>query len=229
MTGRAGAQYPSAGADSAFISLIGSLPGKEPFDSSRKWNQSTDPYLYILSDNDLYNLFGYAVMTRMKDFDFTHQHILGLRTCKQCFLFCRHDRGEKKCHRNAHYLQWIWLARDNGRAFSGLSSVTDSGHIDTEIPGQREEWLQDTVLPRPSQPGQNAWYTQGGGDCHARISYTVHADRYYPVLLLKEWNEYGGCRAGGFWAFTISFPAPGKKVQYVKRTILLEKGEAPIQ
>lgn len=223
------AQYPSVKADSAFVKFISSLPGEEPFDSAHVWKRTAGNTEYIFSDNDLYRLFGYRVMTAYRDFDFKQQHILGLRTCKQCFIHCRHDLGRTSCHRNAHSLQWIWLVRDNGRAFIKVSSVTEKGHTDTEIPGLRKEWLQDTVLPRKSWAGQKAWYTLGGGDCHARISYTVHEDRYYPVYLLKEWNQYGGCRAGGIWAFTISFRDPGRDLEYIKRTILLDRDEEPYQ
>ena len=182
-----------------------------------------DSFIYIVSDNDLYDLFGYAAMIKYRDIDFTRYHLLGIYTCRPCFLYCRHDLYKNECHWNVHEAEWIWLLRENTKALDILPSVTDKGHIDTDIPHQREEWRDDTVLSRKTLPGYAGWYTTGGGDCHARISYTLYADRYYPVYLLQEWNRYGGCRAAGFWAFTISFPEPGKQRHYIKRRILLDR------
>jgi hypothetical protein len=46
-------------------------------------------------------------------------------------------------------------------------------------------------------------------------------DNYYPVLLLKEWNYYGGCRAGGRWKFALDFTMPAGIAIQQKAVILM--------
>ena len=55
-----------------------------------------------------------------------------------------------------------------------------------------------------------------------QVQYAVFADKYYPSIVLKEWNYWGGCRAGGSKDYTISFKEPEGVLYKVKRTILMK-------
>lgn len=209
------------GKDSAFVRMIGGFPVSEPFDTSQQWKRVKGSYVYILSEKDLYEIFGIAITDPNRDVDFLHYHILGMRECRDC-LFCRHEEGRRDCHRNACSYRWVWRVRDNKKAFKEIPAITFPGHVDAVLPDGRNSFFRDTLLPRKSDSTLTAWYTIGRGDCHARFSYLLQQDRYYPVLLLKELNYYGGCRAGGFRNFTVSFARPDGLFHFVKRTLFME-------
>ncbi len=219
----ADAQVPFYVRDSATVKSVPGLPAKEPFDTAHAYQKVKGPFVYIASEKDLYQVFGYVISTRFRDIDFGKFHVLGLQECRQCRQFCRHDKGSKACHRNRCALEWVWLLRDNEKAFTEIPSVTQEGHIGAPLPAGRESFFEDTVIYQPSETNRASWYTNGGGDCHARFKYAVFADKYFPVLLLKEWNYYGGCRAGGLWDFTITFTKPEGTRYYVKSTVLAER------
>lgn len=216
------AQPPFIGKDSAAVKTIPGLSAIEPFDTAHPYKKVNGPFVYLSSDNDLYNVFGYFIYTQWREFDFHKYHILGIQECKQCQRVCRHDEGEKECHRNACSREWIWLQRENEKAFTEIPSITVKGHVEAPLPVGRKSFFRDTVIRKPSDSTLVNWYTNGGGDCHARFRYAVFKDRYYPVLLLKEWNYYGGCRAGGDWDFTITFKRPEEKRVTIKNTLLVE-------
>ncbi len=222
-TSVAEAQAPFFEKDSASVKIVAGLPVKEPFDTAHPYKKVKGPFVYISSDNDMYNVFGYRIYVQYRDFDFGKYHILGMQECRQCLMNCRHDMRRKECHRNACSRTWIWLKRENEKAFTEIPSSTLLGHDDAPLTGGIKSFFPDTVIRKPSDSTQLNWYTNGGGDCHARFSYSVFKDRYYPVLLLKEWNYYGGCRAGGSWDFTISFTEPGGSSYYIKNTVLMEQ------
>lgn len=216
------AQSLFPGKDSAFVRMMDGFPRSEPFDTAHRWEKAEHPYVYIISDNDLYDYFGYDLMSRHRDFDFANYHILGMRECRFC-LRCRHDEGRTECHRNACSYGWVWRVRDNKKAFTEIPSATSPGHIDALLPAGRKSFFGDTVMTRRSDSTIMAWYTHASGDCHARFSYVLQQDKYYPVLLLKELNYYGGCRGAGFWEYTISFTQPAGIRHYIKCTILMER------
>lgn len=212
--------YP--GKDSAFVRMMDGLPRSEPFDTAHRWKKAEQPYIYIISDNDLYDHFGYALMSRHQGFDFANYHILGTRECRFC-LHCRHDEGRTECHRNACSYTWFWRVRDNRKAFTEIPAATSPGHIDAVMPAGRKSFFEDTVMAARSDSTVMAWYTNAGGDCHAKFSYLLQRDNYYPVLLLKELNYYGGCRAGGAWDYSISFTRQAGIQYYIKATLLMER------
>ena len=209
--------------DSAVIKTFDGLPAKEPFDTARSHARTGKPYVYIISDNDLYDLFGYDRYIRYRDFNFRDFHILGMQQCRQCLLVCHHEQGEMQCHRNKCNKEWVWLVRDNNKAFTEIPSMTKPGHAGPDLPAGRTSFFGDTVIQDRSGMATRLWYTNGNGDCHARFSYSVFADRYHPVLLLKENNYYGGCRGAGFWDFTVSFTEPEGAHYYVKSIVLVER------
>lgn len=222
-SGLAEAQSLFPGRDSAFVRIMDGLPRSEPFDTAHHWKKVGQPCVYIISDNDLYDHFGYELMSRYRDFDFANYHILGLRECQQCLLYCKHDEGRRECHRNACHYQWTWRVRDNKKAFMEMPAAVSPGHIDAVIPMGRKYFFGDTIMARVSDSAIMAWYTHAGGDCYARFSYGLLQDKYYPVLLLKELNYYGGCRSAGFWEYTVSFTQPAGIRYYIKRTIFMER------
>lgn len=220
------AQPYRPGSDSALVRNLEGLPGSEPFDTAHPWKMAEQPYVYILSDNDLYSFFGYRLYVRYRDFDFNSFHILGVKECRLC-QGCHHDKARKECHPETCRYNWVWKVRDNKKAFRDIPSVTVAGHIDAFFPTGRDSFYRDTVIARISDSTLTAWYTEAGGDCHATFRYSLVRDNYYPVLLLKERNYYGGCRGAGFWDFTISFTMPGGVQHYVKRTILMDRNGRP--
>lgn len=186
--------------DSAAVKLIGDLPVSEPFDSASPHRKANTPFVYIMSDNDIYSSFGYKLSVKYREFDFSKYHILGMPECEGCH-------------------KWIWVMRENQKTFTEVSSTTFPGHIGATIPEGRKSFFEDTVI-HSVKDILARWYTHGAGDCHARFEFTVTYDKYYPVLLLKEKNFWGGCRAGGFWDFTVSFKSsPG--IQYYRKNIIL--------
>lgn len=210
-------------ADSAFIRFI-DLPSTEPFDSTKPYNRVKEEMIYILSPNDLYRYFGYNTYIKHYRNNFSQQHILGRLQCRQCVEICMHKEGQRECHRNRCRYTWVWTLRDNAIAFTNLPSATWPGHSDALALTGRKTFLHDTVITKATGTGKwNAkWYTTGGGDCHARFTYSILKDNYYPSVILKEENYYGGCRAGGRWEFTICFNKPEDALYIYKRTILLD-------
>jgi hypothetical protein len=111
--------------------------------------------------------------------------------------------------------------RENKKAFNDIPSTTNPGYAGAKLTKGRPDFFGDTVLHSIQDSAQ--WYTNGHGDCFARFRYTVVQDKYHPVVLLIERNYWGGCRAGGSKAFTISFARPPNIKQYSKNTILMDK------
>jgi hypothetical protein len=204
--------------DSAFVSSI-DLPARQPFDTAHAYKKVTDPYIYVISDKDLYDLFGYNRSMLFYGFNFTDYHILGMLRCLQCQSYCRHEQGETDCHRNLCNKEWIWTKRENKKAFVTVPRVTVPC---TDMPGKTR--FNDTIFKRDADT--STWYTTGYGDCFARFSYTLLADRFHPTLVLKELNYYGGCRAGGSKQAAISFIEPKGILYKVKRTVLMPKGHS---
>lgn len=201
--------------DSAVTATV-DLPAKEPFDTARAYSPVQSPFVYIISNKDLYDHFGYDISMRFYKFNFTDFHILGTLQCMQCLSVCNHHKGEKNCHRNACNEKWIWVKRDNKKAFTTIPSYTTPSYERKGLP-----LYYDTIVVASSDTSK--WYTTGHGDCFARFEYALVADKYHPVLILKEWNYWGGCRAGGSKPATIVFKEP-EGIQYkTKRTILMGK------
>ncbi|MBL7702009.1 MAG: hypothetical protein JNM14_07140 [Ferruginibacter sp.] len=202
-------------ADSAFVSTI-ELPSKQPFDTARAYLKVQSPYIYIISDKDLYDHFGYNAAMKFYQFNFNDYHILGRLQCRQCLLVCNHDRREKKCHRNACHKEWVWVKRDNKKAFTTVASYV--------MPWSKAEGFpryNDTLIDAPGDT--SIWYTTGSGDCFARFEYAVVADKYQPALILKEWNYWGGCRAAGGKPAAVIFKEPAGILYKTKRTILMQR------
>lgn len=193
--------------DSAFVNLV-NLPGKTK-------NPVTTPYVYLLSDHDVYDLFGYDTGTAYRHFDFEQYHILGMYACRQCTMNCVHEPGDKNaaCHRNRCVNGWIWLKRKNSIAFSSIPSVS-LRTTDRDYP------YRDTVIQTVSPADSAVWKVNVGGDCHARHVIKLYRDNAYPLVVMKEHNYYGGCRAGGFWQMTVRFMPPAGNWQYLHNTIL---------
>lgn len=201
--------------DSSFLYEM-ELPSKEPFDTAHKWKKAESALVYIASEKDLYDVFGYNVASQHSGFDFTTKHILGQRLCRQCFRHCQHDQGQKECHRNACYYSWVWQVRQNDKALSEMAFTISPGHqYDNDV--HPSKFWKDTLI---SSATKTKWYTTGAGDCHSTFTYKLFADKYYPVLLLKEWNHYGGCRAAGFTEITLNFTIPEGIKHYFKSTTL---------
>lgn len=207
--------------DSAFVRFMDSLPEFEPFDPDHTYQKVRESYQYIISRNDLYDLFGYERYIRFQGFDFNRYHILGQRACRQCLASC--EPGHYPCHRNACHYSWVWSIRENTKAFVPEFALSKTGHDYDEIAGTTGRSYKDTVLFIDSSKNQMAWLTTAGGDCHARFDYQLVRDRFFPVLLLKEMNFYGGCRAARFQDYAILFRETGGILYYIKKTLLMEK------
>ena len=201
--------------DSAVVSTI-DLPATQPFDSSRAYYKVKGPYVYIISDKDLYDHFGYDISMKFHQFNFHDFHILGALLCNQCLAGCDHRNGERNCHRNACIMEWVWVKRENKKAFTAVPSITVPRYQEKGQPQYR-----DTVITATGDTA--SWYTTGHGDCFARYTYALIADKYHHALILKEWNHYGGCRAGGSKPVTIVFKEPEGVLFKTKRTILVQK------
>lgn len=201
--------------DSAVVSTV-ELPAKEPFDTARSYFRVTSPYVYIISDKDLYDHFGYNISMKFYQFNFDDFHILGIQQCRQCLTFCNHDKGEKSCHRNACNKEWVWVKRDNKKAFTAIPSYALPWYDRKGLP-----MYHDTIIT--ASPDTSKWFTTGHGDCFARFEYAVVTDKYHPALILKEWNYRGGCRAGGSKPAMIVYKEPEGILYKIKRTILMEK------
>lgn len=223
LTGTAHAQLFPPENDSAFVRYQEGLPAAEPFDTAQRWEKADGPYQFIVTNNDLYDLFGYDDYARFRDFDFKKYHILGVKACKKCLLVCRTAGMHPGCHSDSCMYSWVWMVRENDKAFSLIPSLAmESDKLDTLSKANRRNY-RDTVLSAGGNEDRKFWYTSAGGDCHAKFSYALLQDKYYPVILMKEWNYYGGCRAGGSWEFTIQFNQRDKNRLYIKRTVLMEK------
>lgn len=195
-------------ADSAFIREV-ALPSISD-KKVRGWNAESGNYVYMFSYMDFYRLFDVDTFYyRYHDFDFSKYHILGLLACRQCLTVC--------CHRNAHEFEWVWTVRSNEKAFQQIPYTM------MPFPQQKQLYGDTVVMPAsPADSGKVRWGTHGRGDCHARFRYELDADKYYPVTVLREYNYYGGCRAGGGKYSELKFSfVPGKTV-YRKKTILMD-------
>src|SRR5258705_2456355 len=72
------AQITSAVPDSSIIKII-DLPAREPFDTARSWHRVINPIVYLISDKDIYDHFGYEISTKFGEFDFANYPILRQR------------------------------------------------------------------------------------------------------------------------------------------------------
>jgi hypothetical protein len=199
--------------DSSIVSTI-DLPSRQPFDTAKSYHKISGPYYYIISIKDMYDLFTYDTYVKYYQFNFADYHILGELKCRQCMRVCRHDEGEKNCHRNACDREWIWVKRENKKAFTEISSYA--------IPWYEKKSIieGDTII---TASDTSRWHTTGHGDCFAKFKYAIVADKYHPSLILKEWNYWGGCRAGGSKPATIFFKEPEGILYKAKRTILMDR------
>jgi hypothetical protein len=207
--------------DSSIVKIIYSLPASEPFDTVYKNRRVNYPYIYINSQNEMYSLFGNNIAVQYRNFNFGDYHILGTQSCRQCFLFCDHDTGREPCHRNRCSLSWIWQMRENSKAFTEVQVKAVIQPWEKQQ-ADRFLFLKDTVIIPASDSGMASWYTTGRGDCHARFEHRLFKDRYHPVLLLKQWNHWGGCRAGGSKEFVINFINKVNTRYYFKSIILVD-------
>ncbi|MBL7731027.1 MAG: hypothetical protein JNM88_07600 [Chitinophagaceae bacterium] len=204
--------------DSAKITIIEGLPAKQPFDTAKPWQTTTEEQVYIISDKDLYDYLGYATATKFKDVDFTTQHIIGEYVCRQCMNGCRHEEGQTACHRNRCQYGWVWWKRDNNKAFEEIPVTVLPGKDEHVLNGRL--FLDDTLI---LSADTTRWLTTGFGDCHATFEYRLVHDRYLGHLLLIEDNIYGGCRAASSKPYTILFALPAGTRKHYKRTILSER------
>ena len=194
------AQFNQGLNDSSIVKTI-DLPATEPFDTSHPWRKVIGPYVYLISDKDVYEHFDYATMMKFYQFNFADYHIL----------------GEKKANN-----KWEWVMRENKKAFTEIPLTALPGHIG--YPGSKDQQLNDDTLIRSaSNTGTSKWFTTGRGDCHAWFTYSLVTDKFHPVLLLKENNYWGGCRAGGWKPYTLSFSMPEGILYTFKITILMER------
>ena len=203
--------------DSAFVSYVEGLPARD----AKLSKKEKDDYVYLGSTNDVYDYFGYDVYLKFRDFNFTQFHIFGLQACKQCMAVCHHASGNKNCHRNACRYEWVWLKRFNEKAFTKIT-----GQQAMPVSAGLKKIIQfnytDTIIRKTGDTTKAIWLTHSGGDCHARFRHEIVKDNFYPVVLLKEWNYYGGCRAGGQWEFAFEFTLPGGHYQYAKMEFLVD-------
>ena len=63
--------------DSSIVKVIEDLPSQQTFDTAHGYKKVEQKYVYIISDNDTYNIFGYEAAVRYRDFNFADYHILG--------------------------------------------------------------------------------------------------------------------------------------------------------
>ncbi|MCX6318082.1 MAG: hypothetical protein NTW29_12375 [Bacteroidetes bacterium] len=182
-------------------------------------------YIYLLSDHDVYNLFGYDSMKQFRNVDFSALHILGIRQCKQCLRVCNHDNGHKACHRNVCMKEWSWYMRRNQSAFAAIPVISPTAPTRIGGDDMHEYHLRDTIIqPTPGdKAGTARWQTSGMGDCHGSFSYELLQDRFHPVLLLKESSYYGGCRAAGGIHVSVVFKPVAGIQYYLKNTVLVER------
>jgi hypothetical protein len=188
--------------DSSIVKTI-DLPATEPFDTSHSWHRVTGPYVYIISDKDIYDHFSYETTMKFYGFNFADYHILGTKKNNN---------------------EWVWIMRENKKAFSEVPVTTLPGY--EGHPGSKDRrlfYMDDTLVKPVAGTDMAKWYTTGHGDCHAWFTYSLFTDKYYPVLLLKERNYWGGCRAGGSKSYTLSFSMPPGILYTLKNTILMEK------
>ena len=195
----AAGQDPFSPRDSSVIEIIKELPANDPFDTSRSYQKVEQQYVYIISNNDLYRIFGYEISAKYWDFNFADYHILGQQIKNE----------------------WVWQMRENKKAFVEIPSTTQFGWGGTKLANGRMRFFGDSLMRSANDSAK--WYAEGHGDCFARFEYAVVKDKYYSVVILKEKNYWGGCRAGGCKAYTISFAMPQNIVQYSKKTILMDK------
>lgn len=197
------AQISLPSTDSSIIKYL-DLPSTQPFDTARDYYWPASTFIYISSTNDLYIYFGYDIYMKFYNakFNFEDNHILG-------------ELGSDK--------KWVWMMRDNKKAFREIPVVTSMGHTDPGLSRDHPHFFGDTVIRAVADTGISKWYTTGHGDCHAHFDYRLFADNYHPVLLLKEWNYWGGCRAGGSWEYTLSFSLPKGILYKFKNRILMDE------
>ena len=186
--------------DSSIVKFV-DLPSTEPFDTARAYDRVSGPYVYISSDHDIYRYFGYEIASKYRSINFTDYHILG-------------KKGPDT--------KWVWMMRENKKAFTEIPVIVSRGHIGPGLGADHRSFFGDTVIRAKIVTDTSRWHTTGHGDCFARFTYAIYADNYYPALLMREWNHWGGCRAGGSWEYTLSFLKPAGIVYMMKNTILMD-------
>ena len=117
------------------------------------------------------------------------------------------------------------MMRDNKKAFTEIPVKTMPGHMGTDPSLNPHSFWADTIIRMVADSGRAQWFTTGRGDCMAHFNYGLFVDKFHPVLLLKEWNHWGGCRAGGTRLSTISFTMPLAILYRKKNTILMPETE----
>lgn len=205
--------------DSAYVRMA-NFP--QPDNQKIAERHRANDLVYLFSPMDVYNLFpADSVYLPYRNFDFEQYHILGRLVCQQCFWHCRHENGIiEPCHRNRCSYSWMWVVRSNKKAFDTLSSRVTT--TTKNFPG-----IYDTIVQpqKTADSGLAHWYTTFIGDCHARFGYSVITDKYFPVTLLLETDEYGGCRAAKFLDMDISFTPRAGKQFYRKAGIQKENNK----
>ncbi|HYC40772.1 MAG TPA: hypothetical protein VEB63_09805 [Chitinophagaceae bacterium] len=180
--------------DSAFVADMQGLPASQLFRPDQGKRQRDTGLIYVISHDDVYELFGYMRAQSLSAFDFSHYHILGLR-----------EAGT-----------WKWKIRENSKAFSLVPVKLLDGH-----PPEIKHLWGDSVQRFAGDTLK--WFVTAGGDCFARFRYELLGDNYYSAFLLKEWNYWGGCRAARFRDFTIQFHHSGALRHYSTHTILADR------
>ncbi|MEZ5034589.1 MAG: hypothetical protein R2796_06345 [Chitinophagaceae bacterium] len=203
--------------DSAFVSYVEDLPATIAKLSPKEKNS----YIYLASVNDVYNYFGYELYMKFQKFDFNRFHILGSQKCKQCLAVCHHASVNKNCHRNVCQFEWVWLKRLNEKAFT-IIAEQQVIPVSDKLKKAIQFNYNDTIISNAGNSTKAIWVTHSGGDCHARFKHAIVKDNFYPIILLKEWNYYGGCRAGGQWDFAIEFSLPEGHYEYAKMEFLVD-------
>jgi hypothetical protein len=133
-------------------------------------------------------------------------------------IYCQ---GIKPCHRNKCTQQWVWVMRLNSKAFTKVNRLPALSEHD--FPENNNNRWQDTIIQpvTAADSGIVRWHTTGWGDCRGWFTYELYKDNFYPVVLLKEWSHYGGCRAGGYRRAVIKFQAIPGVLYYEKNRILV--------
>lgn len=107
------------------------------------------------------------------------------RCCKR--KTCIHSEiKQSACHRNSCTTGWVWMMRENSKAFTEIPSLTRPGHTSDGLLPVSHSYNGDTIMPSSADTNMSGWLTSGNGDCFATFKYGVFADKYHPVLLLKE-------------------------------------------
>lgn len=61
------------------------------------------------------------------------------------------------------------------------------------------------------------------GDCHAWFEDEIIVDRVRGFVKWKEYNHWGGCRAGGYWKRWITVPKPDFEAKFIAEEIIVDR------